>query len=51
MIGIDGQHERALTDNIGVNWAPYWHPTEPYIIWTGADPHGSEGASRTMICG
>jgi Tol biopolymer transport system component len=27
----------ALTDNIGVNWAPYWHPTKPYIIWTGAD--------------
>jgi TolB protein len=27
----------ALTDNVGVNWAPFWHPTEPYIIWTGAD--------------
>jgi len=26
----------ALTDNEGVNWAPYWHPSEPYIIWTGA---------------
>jgi Tol biopolymer transport system component len=37
VIGIDGRNERALTDNIGVNWAPYWHPTEPYIIWTGAD--------------
>lgn len=36
-IGIDGQHDVALTDNVGVNWAPYWHPTEPYIIWTGAD--------------
>jgi Tol biopolymer transport system component len=36
-IGIDGKHDRALTDNVGVNWAPYWHPTEPYIIWTGAD--------------
>jgi Tol biopolymer transport system component len=36
-IGIDGKNEVALTDNIGVNWAPYWHPTEPYIIWTGAD--------------
>ncbi len=36
-IGIDGKHDTALTDNIGVNWAPYWHPTEPYIIWTGAD--------------
>ena len=36
-IGIDGQHDTALTDNVGVNWAPYWHPTKPYIIWTGAD--------------
>ena len=36
-IGVDGQHETALTDNVGVNWAPYWHPTEPYLIWTGAD--------------
>lgn len=36
-IGIDGQNEVALTDNVGVNWAPYWHPHKPYIIWTGAD--------------
>lgn len=36
-IGIDGENDVALTDNIGVNWAPYWHPTKPYIIWTGAD--------------
>jgi len=36
-IGIDGQHDTALTDNVGVNWAPYWHPIKPYIIWTGAD--------------
>jgi TolB protein len=36
-IGIDGQNDVALTDNIGVNWAPYWHPAQPYIIWTGAD--------------
>jgi TolB protein len=20
-----------------VNWGPYWHPTQPYIIWSGAD--------------
>jgi len=36
-VGIDGKNDVALTDNVGVNWAPYWHPTEPYIIWTGAD--------------
>lgn len=37
VIGIDGQHEVAITDNIGVNWGPYWHPSEPYLIWSGAD--------------
>lgn len=37
VIGIDGKNDTALTDNVGVNWAPYWHPTKPYIIWTGAD--------------
>jgi TolB protein len=36
-IGIDGKNEVALTNNVGVNWAPYWHPTKPYVIWTGAD--------------
>lgn len=41
-IGIDGRNDVALTDNIGVNWAPYWHPTKPYIIWTGAD-HSDPG--------
>ena len=38
MIGIDGKNEVALTDNLNyVNWAPYWHPNEPYFIWAGAD--------------
>lgn len=37
VIGIDGKNEVALTDNVGVNWAPFWHPIEPYLIWTGAD--------------
>ncbi len=36
-IRTDGTHDVALTDTEGVNWAPYWHPTEPYLIWTGAD--------------
>jgi TolB protein len=36
-IGIDGKNDSILTDNIGVNWAPYWHPTKPFIIWAGAD--------------
>jgi TolB protein len=38
VIGIDGKHDTALTDDANsVYWAPYWHPSEPYIIWTGAD--------------
>lgn len=38
VISADGKHEVALTDNLQtVNWAPYWHPEKPYIIWTGAD--------------
>ncbi len=36
-IRSDGSVDVTLTDNVGVNWAPYWHPTRPYIIWTGAD--------------
>lgn len=37
VVSVDGKREFPLTDNNGVNWAPYWHPTQPYIIWTGAD--------------
>ncbi len=38
VIGIDGQNEVKLTTNPqSVNWAPYWHPTEPYLIWAAAD--------------
>ncbi len=37
-IGVDGQNETALTQNdLWVHWAPYWHPTQPYLIWTAAD--------------
>jgi len=42
VISIDGKQDVALTDTNGVHWAPYWHPTEPYIIWTGAD-HSKPG--------
>jgi TolB protein len=38
VIGIDGKHETALTDDDNsVHWGPYWHPSQPYIIWSGAD--------------
>lgn len=43
VIGIDGKGDVALTDDPNyVHWAPYWHPTEPYLIWCGAD-HAVEG--------
>jgi TolB protein len=43
VIGLDGQNEVEVTDQPEhVNWAPYWHPTRPLLIWTHADhsdPH------------
>jgi Tol biopolymer transport system component len=33
----DGSGDVALTGGQGVRWAPYWHPTKPWLIWTGAD--------------
>jgi len=38
VVSLDGKQDIALTDDANsVFWAPYWHPTEPYLIWTGAD--------------
>ena len=42
-IRVDGTGDVALTDETWVNWAPYWHPTQPYLIWAGAD-HSDPGA-------
>lgn len=37
-ISVDGKHEVQLTDDLNtVNWAPYFHPSGKYIIWTSAD--------------
>jgi TolB protein len=33
----DGTDDVAITSGQGVRWAPYWHPTQPWLIWTGAD--------------
>jgi Tol biopolymer transport system component len=45
-ISVDGKHEIQLTNNLGtVNWAPYYHPSGRYIVWTRADySRGPEGA-------
>jgi len=33
----DGSGDMPITSGQGVRWAPYWHPTKPWLIWTGAD--------------
>ena len=33
----DGTNDVAITQGRSVHWAPYWHPTKPWLIWTGAD--------------
>jgi TolB protein len=38
VLSLDGKWDVPLTDDANsVFWAPYWHPTQPYLIWTGAD--------------
>ncbi len=37
VINADGTAERALTDNQGVNWGPYWYPDGRHIAYAGAD--------------
>jgi TolB protein len=37
-IAVDGTHEVQLTNNLNtVNWAPFFHPSEKYLIWCRAD--------------
>jgi TolB protein len=33
----DGSDDTVITQGRGVHWAPYWHPNQPWLIWTGAD--------------
>jgi TolB protein len=33
----DGSGDVAVTAGEAVHWAPFWHPTKPWLIWTGAD--------------
>jgi len=33
----DGSDDTPVTGGKGVHWAPFWHPTRPWLIWTGAD--------------
>lgn len=33
----DGSGDVAVTSGEAVHWAPFWHPTKPWLIWTGAD--------------
>ena len=45
-IGIDGKNDVALTDNMGVNWAPYWHPTEALHHLDRRRPFRSDEAAQ-----
>jgi TolB protein len=37
-IAVDGTHEVQLTNNLDtVNWAPFFHPSEKYLMWCRAD--------------
>ncbi|MFQ5733988.1 MAG: DPP IV N-terminal domain-containing protein, partial [Planctomycetaceae bacterium] len=37
-VSVDGKQTVQLTENLNqVNWAPYFHPSGKYIVWTGAD--------------
>ena len=31
------RRELQITDNKHVNWAPFWHPTEPYLLYTTSE--------------
>jgi TolB protein len=46
-ISVDGQHEVQLTSDLNtVNWAPYFHPSGDYLVWTRADySRGPMGAN------
>ncbi len=38
MVSVDGKHEVQLTNNLDeVNWAPYFHPSGKYFVWTKAN--------------
>ena len=37
VINTDGTGERALTDNDGVNWGPYWYKDSRHIVYAAAD--------------
>ncbi len=49
-ISTDGKQEVELTDNLDqVNWAPYFHPSGKYIVYTMADySHGPRGATYDL---
>jgi Tol biopolymer transport system component len=49
-ISTDGKHEVPLTDNLNtVNWAPYFHPSGKYFVWTMADySHGPRMATYDL---
>lgn len=50
-IRTDGTHETQLTNALTtVNWAPYFHPSGKYLVWTMADyAQGPRGANFDLF--
>lgn len=50
-VSVDGKTEVQLTDDLNtVNWAPYFHPSGKYLVWTRADySRGPMGANFDLF--
>ncbi|MCA9045066.1 MAG: PD40 domain-containing protein, partial [Planctomycetaceae bacterium] len=50
-VSVDGKKEVQLTDDLNtVNWAPYFHPSGDYLVWTRADySRGPSGANFDLF--
>ncbi len=51
VVSVDGKHEFQLTDDPNtVNWAPFYHPSGDYLVWTRADySRGPSGANFDLF--
>ena len=51
VVSVDGKHEYQLTNDLNtVNWAPYYHPSGDYLVWTQADySRGPSGANFDLF--
>ena len=41
LIDVQGNNERQITNNDGINWAPYWYPNGKILAYTSSvNEHG-----------